>query len=53
MKNDERLQGADGESRSKSGSVPFLVRFAQRRHGAPTPRGETTLTKADTETSDE
>jgi len=32
--------------------APFLVRFATRRNASPTPRGETTQTKA-IETSDE
>lgn len=35
-----------------AGVTPFLARFAQRRHGAPTPRGETTITET-RETSDE
>lgn len=35
-------------------ATPFLARYAARRSAAPTPRGETTLTKAyPPETSDE
>lgn len=39
---------------SPDATKPFLVRFATRRSAAPTPRGETSLTKAyPPETSDE
>lgn len=49
---DAPLMFADTTESDPTDAVPFLARFARRKHAAPTPRGETTATRM-RETSDE